>query len=347
MTLVKRRPEHAWGVPAKPPLQESAAGTARACSSRRCAPAAGGFTLVEILLVLVIIVVICAIVLPVIQKPLDRQEIQKAANAVRAKLYHARLGAMASDHAYAFQYNCGNGQYRLAPEDDASASPGETASQSGDQGKTADPSDAPRPESGSLPDGICFRRTIRRTPTPAIQRQGAAEQRRRLVHSIIFYPDGTTSTRGSSWPAIAGLPSTLRSAASAGNVVLGGMRQNHGVTTMRTRRVRGAKPVHGALLPRAVKLAFHRCSLFQTASRSARLSRSSRAPRTLPKNRFLLPRGDPGGIALLAGAVVVLGEVSRLGTAKRLVCPRPVPRPNALPVENGGDQFRDYAALSR
>lgn len=225
MTLVKRRPEHAWGVPAKPPLQESAAGTAHACSGRRCAPARSGFTLVEILLVLVIIVVICAIVLPVIQKPLDRQEIQKAANAVRAKLYHARLGAMASDHAYAFQYNCGNGQYRLAPEDDASASPGETASQSGDQGKTADPSDAPRPESGSLPDGICFQPD--NTPDPDSSdpaAQGTAQSSGDgWSDSIIFYPDGTTSDARFIVASNRGFAIHVTVRGVTGNVVLGGI----------------------------------------------------------------------------------------------------------------------------
>jgi Tfp pilus assembly protein FimT len=179
----------------------------------------------ELLIVMAIIVVVFAIAVPLIQKPIDRNQILDVANKVRGKLYKARLGAMASNHAYAFQYSSGNGQYRLAPADDASASPGETASQSGDQGKTAEVSDAPRPESGSLPDGIRFQPD--NTPDPDASdpaAQGAAQNSGDgWSDQIMFYPDGTTSDARFIVASNRGFAIHVTVRGVTGNVVLGGI----------------------------------------------------------------------------------------------------------------------------
>lgn len=147
-----------------------------------------------------IIVLVMAIATPLIQKPLDRRAIQEAASTVRAKLHRALIGAMSSNHAYAFQYLGGSGSYRLGPADDASASPGETGSISGEQGAAAtDVVDGPRPESGTLPDGIRFQPD--NTPDPDASdpaEQTAAQNAPQnsgdgWSDPITFYPDGTTT----------------------------------------------------------------------------------------------------------------------------------------------------------
>jgi type II secretory pathway pseudopilin PulG len=177
----------------------------------------------ELLIVMAIIVVVFAIAMPLIQKPLARREIQEAAFEVRKKLSHGLIDAMSSNHAYAFQYLCGSGQYRLAPADDTSASPGETASPSGDQSATVNAADSPRPESGSLPDGIRFQPD--NTPDPEAGSpadQGAAQNSGdSWSDPIMFYPDGTTSDARFIVTSARGYSVHVTVRGVTGNVVLG------------------------------------------------------------------------------------------------------------------------------
>jgi prepilin-type N-terminal cleavage/methylation domain-containing protein len=165
-------------------------------SARR--PRRRGFTLVEVLVVFAIILLISALAIPLIRKPLVKGEVQNAADSVRTKFYHARIGAMRSRHVYTFQYQPGSGSYRVSPEDHAStAQPTNDPSTSTQQDpETADGDHQPS-EDGSLPDGMRF--LADDTPDP-----DAGEQTSTTVaqsgdggngwsEPIFFYPDGTTS----------------------------------------------------------------------------------------------------------------------------------------------------------
>ena len=212
---------HSPATAALPELREACSGL----RFLRFSSARGGFTLMELLIVLAVIVLVSAIALPLIQKPLQRQEIQKAANAVRTKLFRARIGAMSSSHTYAFQYLCRSGDYRLAPADDASASPGEIASNSGGPGATPDAGDGPRPESGSLPEGIHFMPDNTPDPDASDPEAENAPQNSGDGWSdpIMFYPDGTTSDARFIVASDRGFAVHITLRSVTGNVVLGGI----------------------------------------------------------------------------------------------------------------------------
>ncbi len=190
-----------------------------------------GFTLIELLIVLAIIVIISAMAIPLIRKPLARNEIQKAANTVRTKLHRARIGAMRSNRVYTFQYNAGSGSYRLAPEDSASGQQQADAPKGGgEQGRSAE--DDIRPEEGVLADGVCFQPD--NSPDPDIVEAGAPDHGAAAApqnagsdngwsDTIYFYPDGTTSDARFIVAGNKGLVIPMRIRGVTGNVVQGGI----------------------------------------------------------------------------------------------------------------------------
>jgi prepilin-type N-terminal cleavage/methylation domain-containing protein len=185
-----------------------------------------GFTLVEVLVVMAILVLIAAIALPLIRKPLVRREVQSAADSVRTKMFHARIGAMRSRHVYTFQYQPGSGSYRVSPQDQPSAAqPTDDATNTGQEDPvTADGEHQPS-EDGSLPDGIHF--LADDSPDP-----DAGEQTPPMIaqngdggngwsEPIFFYPDGTTSDARLIVASGRGYAIHVRLRGVTGNVVVG------------------------------------------------------------------------------------------------------------------------------
>jgi prepilin-type N-terminal cleavage/methylation domain-containing protein len=183
-----------------------------------------GFTLVELLIVMAMIVLVSAIAAPMIMKPLERREIQQAADTVRTKLLRTRIGAMRSSHVYEFQYRPGSGSYRVAPQDNGSSPQGDNSSTAGGHETVAD-ADCPRPEEGALPDGVRF--MPENTPDPeatgsptenGAQNAGGGDS---WCDPIIFYPDGTTTDARFIVASTRGFAVHVRLRGVTGNVTLG------------------------------------------------------------------------------------------------------------------------------
>ena len=84
----------------------------------------------EVLLTLAIMVIISGVAWIALQRPLARQRLRSAADAVHTEWCQARVDAMKSGHTYAFRYMVHGDRYHLGPQDDPSAvdsSPGRTS----------------------------------------------------------------------------------------------------------------------------------------------------------------------------------------------------------------------------
>jgi prepilin-type N-terminal cleavage/methylation domain-containing protein len=156
-----------------------------------------GFTLIEVLVVLAIVMVLATLALPLIRKPLQKREVQSAADSVRTKLFHARIGAMKSSHVYTFQYQPGSGTYRVSPRDQSSPAgqTDENTSSVQQDPAMADEQHLPS-EDGTLPEGLHFLADDSPDPdspdstTPMVAQGGGGNG---WSDPIFFYPDGTTS----------------------------------------------------------------------------------------------------------------------------------------------------------
>ena len=200
-------------------LPAAAARPQRAHGSRR------GFTLIEVLIVMAILVLIAAATWPAIQKPLMRRQVQQAADSVRTKLFHARIGAMRSSHVYSFQYQPGSGSYRVSPQDQAS-----TGQQAGDDSNaSADPLSADgehQPsEDYNLPDGVRFMADDSPDPDVAESTSATVAQNgdggNGWSEPVFFYPDGTTSDARLVVAGGRGYAVHIRLRGVTGNVILG------------------------------------------------------------------------------------------------------------------------------
>lgn len=84
-------------------------------------PAPAGFTLVELLLVLALVVLVAAMVAPSLSGTLGRVRLEAAAEAVRTAWVDARLEAIRTGEAVAFQCRLGTGEYTVSKLADAGA----------------------------------------------------------------------------------------------------------------------------------------------------------------------------------------------------------------------------------
>ena len=160
----------------------------------------GGFTLVEVLLTLCLLVIITSLAWPVLDKPMATLRLQKAADAIHAEWYEARVEAMDSGRTYMFRYTVGGNQFRAE-----CYTPTETADDpvsddyydgsSGGLGYTGAPR---KPVDGTLPKGVTFLAGQTEADTRAAMIQPAADSSYvgevDWSEPILFYADGTTST---------------------------------------------------------------------------------------------------------------------------------------------------------
>ena len=66
---------------------------------------------------LALLVIISGVAWVALQRPLARQRLRSAADAVRSEWCQARVDAMKSGHTYAFRYLVHGDRYHLGPQD--------------------------------------------------------------------------------------------------------------------------------------------------------------------------------------------------------------------------------------
>jgi prepilin-type N-terminal cleavage/methylation domain-containing protein len=158
------------------------------------------FTLIEIMLVLAVMVVLAALSAPALRGVMRRQQLQAAADAVRADLTRAHVQAMKSGRVQVFRAEIGGRKYKIEPYiagDDAIESVAGAQDSSGKvygQG-VYDPTAAVASQR-ELPDGTSFVEgdaveASRSAPIEA-ELYGVAQDAA-WSQPILFYPDGTCS----------------------------------------------------------------------------------------------------------------------------------------------------------
>lgn len=167
------------------------------------------FTLIEIILVLAILVAIGAIVAPSFNEAFVRQRLQSSADRLRGAWERARLTAMKTGQAQVFSCVPETGNYSVEPymtdADFLNASAGATVMTAGGPVvETAAPGAmmAPVPsaepsEQKQLEEGIVFVSCAVSTDMRAItvaQAEGGMAAIGAMNQSVMFYPDGSTST---------------------------------------------------------------------------------------------------------------------------------------------------------
>jgi len=155
------------------------------------------FTLLELLLVLAIMVVISGVAWMALQRPLARQRLHSAADAVRTEWCQARVDAMKSGHTYAFRYLVHGDRYHLGPQENPSAADSSTSAQAAtpdDEELGDDP--LPPPVDKTLPHGIRFLAPEGNGDLAALgddPEPEAAEEGNNWSDPIYFYADGSAS----------------------------------------------------------------------------------------------------------------------------------------------------------
>ena len=165
------------------------------------------FSLIEVILVLAILVAISAIVVPSVSDSLRRQRLRSSADSLRGQWERARLTAMKTGQAQIFSCVPETGDYTIEPymsdTDILSASAGATVMTSGgpvvqatSDATTTMPA-ASSTEGKQLEEGITFVSCAVSTDMRAVtvaQSQGGMAAVGAMNQSVMFYPDGSTST---------------------------------------------------------------------------------------------------------------------------------------------------------
>lgn len=115
------------------------------------------FTLVEVLLTLALLVIVSGLAWTALQRPLARQRLRSAADAVRSEWCQARVDAMESGRTYTFRYMVHGDRYHLGPQGDSSSAESPASAQA----STSDEEDLgedprPPPVDKTLLPGIRF-----------------------------------------------------------------------------------------------------------------------------------------------------------------------------------------------
>ena len=131
------------------------------------------------------------------QRPLARQRLRSAADAVRTEWCQARVDAMKSGHTYAFRYLVHGDRYHLGPQDDPSAvdsSVSRTTPAADEEDLGDDP--LPPPVDKTLPQGIRFLAAEGGGDLAAMgddPETEPADDGNDWSDPIYFYADGSTS----------------------------------------------------------------------------------------------------------------------------------------------------------
>jgi prepilin-type N-terminal cleavage/methylation domain-containing protein len=160
-----------------------------------------GFTLVELLLVLGLLVIMAALAWPTLERPFSNQRLSAAADLVRTAWCQARIEAVRSGSAQAFQFTPGDRSFRTQrraaePDDEPWAWQRREAAGSS---SVLSPPEAPALPGATktLPEHVVFGAVTMNgdaaapTAGPGPQRAGPADGG--WSDPICFYPDGTAS----------------------------------------------------------------------------------------------------------------------------------------------------------
>lgn len=170
----------------------------------------GGFTLLELMLVLAILTMISAIAMPRMTDMFERQKLRAAASTLRLEWDTARITAMRTGQAQVFNCVPGTGSFTVKPllmqSDATNVGQGATVMVSGGAGQTTSngmltAADPTLGEAEQLEEGLTFVScmvvgNLRAYATAQeSQTTGSGDvTTENLGQTVIFYPDGSTST---------------------------------------------------------------------------------------------------------------------------------------------------------
>jgi len=168
------------------------------------------FTLLELMLVMAILVILSSIAVPILGTALDRQKLRGAAEQLRLAWDNARLKAMRTGQAQVFQCQVDSGSYTLQPiilhddfnnvGDGATLLSGGVAVQTTSTafGPSTQAADANQFSPSQLDESIAFQSCLVASDPRAFSlaqtSNATAINLTNVAHSVMFYPDGTTST---------------------------------------------------------------------------------------------------------------------------------------------------------
>lgn len=157
-------------------------------------------TLIEVLLVLTLLVVLAAMTWPAMDRPMADQRLRKGADRVRTSWAKARVDAMTSGQTYVFRCTLDSDEYTIESQDGPESVSSMTSSTMGEFDETAtDLTEPVSKRSRKLPQDVRFvdgevafdtRATILEESLEATD----ADRSDTCLETILFFPDGTTST---------------------------------------------------------------------------------------------------------------------------------------------------------
>ncbi len=154
-------------------------------SSSIVRPARSGYTVLELMLVMALIVVLGAFAYPELQGPLARQRLKSAAETIRGAWNNARSDAMMTGEIHLFRYEPDTGNYQVQRWINA-----DTSSSSGPSAGSTTASD----EQLLLPEDVTFVGGDQVDFRADYEAQAMSGADTGTAPSVMFYPDGSTST---------------------------------------------------------------------------------------------------------------------------------------------------------
>jgi type II secretory pathway pseudopilin PulG len=153
--------------------------------------------LAEVLLTLALLAIISAMTWTALQRPLARQRLHSAVDAVRTEWCQARIDAMKSGHTYTFRYMVHGDRYRLGAQEGDSANESSTAAQSSasEEDEMGD-EPLPPPVDKTLPQGIRFLPADGSVDLASMSNDPETQPAQNggdWSEPIYFYADGSTS----------------------------------------------------------------------------------------------------------------------------------------------------------
>ena len=172
--------------------------------------AAGGFTLLEVLLVLGILVLLAAVAWPSLSRPLAATRLREGARGVCNEIARARLRAIETGNVLVLRCELGSRRYEIVTR--AAALEGGDARQTDDQSfdtmsaqdgvSRTWPASAFVPVRSELPAGIRFIRTSRLETDPSLVGESLAEDEVAPVDDDLDFDSMSGGTVGDGGPAV-------------------------------------------------------------------------------------------------------------------------------------------------
>jgi prepilin-type N-terminal cleavage/methylation domain-containing protein len=168
-----------------------------------------GMTLLEVLLVLAVLAIVAAMVWPMMDRPLAGWRLRRAADMVRTAWTRARNQAISSERVMEFQFSQGGVDFQVLAQGAAGSQQVslDTATSESSADTSANPS--PGIAKSRLPEGVTFKSgqsfgdvtAVNLDATGSSDGQGSISGEAAVMsnssgsaQSILFYPDGSTST---------------------------------------------------------------------------------------------------------------------------------------------------------